>query len=392
MRIGILGGSFDPIHNAHLKLALAAMEEAHLDQVWFMPTAVSYHKGHPLSPNEDRVAMLKAAIAPYPRFFVSLIDIERGGNTYTYETLREVKKRCPDCEPYFIVGEDSLLYMDCWQHAEEIFQNAVILSARRPGSYTETSEEKCRELTERFGARIQLLMMEECDISSHHIRELSEKGKDISGLVPAAVAAYIDEHHLYEPQAPVTPDELKKALQKTLKPTRFAHTLGVADTARAMAPHFGVSPEDAYLAGLLHDCAKYLTDEELYNRCQMAGIPISPAEEKSRFLLHAKLGAYYAKERYHVQNLDILNAVRFHTTGRAAMSSLEEIVYIADYIEPGRKEAPHLDKLRMVAFENLDLTVALIAKNTMEYLQTSDRFIDPASEETYRYYQKFLLP
>ena len=74
------------------------------------------------------------------------------------------------------------------------------------------------------------------------------------------------------------------------------------------------------------------------------------------------------------------------------MSSLEEIVYIADYIEPGRKEAPHLEKLRKVAFENLDLTVALIAKDTMEYLQTSDRFIDPASEETYRYYQKFLLP
>lgn len=390
MKTGLLGGSFDPIHNAHLAMAKAAYEQFGLDEVWFVPSGFSYHKGHQTASSQARCDMIQCAIRDIPHYRLSTVDIDRGGNTYTADTLRILKEEDPSRELYFVLGEDSLFQLENWYHPEQILENAVILAALRPGRYPEGAEEKIRDLKERFRADIRILDMPETDISSTEIRRKLAEGKSVRGLVPDAVADYLEENPVYQELPVPTVKELKKELKKLLSDHRYEHTLGVADTAKKLAEIFGEKKEKAYLAGLLHDCAKHYTEEELLNLCRMACLPVTEAEEASPFLLHAKLGAYYARERYHVQDEDILNAIRYHTTGRPAMSTLEKIVYVADYIEPGRKEAPHLKQIRKMAEQDLNQAVARIAQDTLDYLHKKDRAIDPASAKTLEYYTVYL--
>lgn len=185
-------------------------------------------------------------------------------------------------------------------------------------------------------------------------------------------------------------EQIQEKLQGKLTQKRFAHTIGVRYTSAALAMRYGVSVEDASLAGLLHDCAKCYTDEQLYKRCKKYGIKISKAEQDSRYLLHAKLGAYYAKERYGVDNEEILSAIRYHTTGKAGMTMLESIVFTADYIEPGRKPIPHLDAVRQVAFVDLNEAVYYILHYTLSYLEDGGKRgnnVDKHTLEAYEYYK-----
>jgi len=180
--------------------------------------------------------------------------------------------------------------------------------------------------------------------------------------------------------------KLKKAMKKEQDAKRFEHTLGVEYTAAALAMCYDCELENAQIAGLLHDCAKCLTDEKRLSICEKNGISVTESERRSPFLLHAKVGAYLAKEKYGVKNPDILNAIRNHTTGRKGMSLLEKIVFVADYIEPGRKQAPNLAKIRKLAFVDLDEALLVILEDTLTYLKESGANIDPTTEETWRYY------
>ena len=181
---------------------------------------------------------------------------------------------------------------------------------------------------------------------------------------------------------------IKKSLQKHLKPTRYEHTMGVMYTAAALAMSRGLDPDQALLAGLLHDCGKYGTEEEQLQSCRKNGIVLTEYELKSPALVHAKLGTYYAQHRYGVTDQEILNAIRYHTTGRPDMSELEKIIYLADYIEPGRKEIPNLKQIRQLAFQDLDGAVAKVAGQTLSYLEQQGGCIDPATKETGAYYKR----
>lgn len=183
--------------------------------------------------------------------------------------------------------------------------------------------------------------------------------------------------------------ELKKIrnkLEKELDSKRFEHTLGVAYTAAALAMCHQADAEKALLAGMLHDCAKCMGNDRKIAICEKHHIPISDIERQNPFLLHAKVGSYLAKKEYHVQDEDILNAITNHTTGRPAMSQLEKIIYIADYMEPGRKQAPGLSAIRKLAFQDLDKALLQILKDTLEYLQDMDMPFDPMTQTTYEYY------
>ena len=186
-------------------------------------------------------------------------------------------------------------------------------------------------------------------------------------------------------------EQIQEKLQEKLTQKRFVHTLGVRYTAASLAMRYGVSVEDASLAGVLHDCAKCYTDEQLYKRCKKHGIKISTTEQESRYLLHAKLGAYYAKERYGVNDEGILSAIRYHTTGKPGMTLLEQIVFTADYIEPGRKPLPHLDAVRQMAFIDLNEAVYYILHYTLSYLEDGGKKgnnVDKHTLEAYEYYKK----
>ena len=151
--------------------------------------------------------------------------------------------------------------------------------------------------------------------------------------------------------------KIRKAVQKAQDAKRFEHTLGVEYTAAALAMRYGSDIDSARAAGLLHDCAKCLSDEKRLSICRKNHIPVTEVERKNPFLLHAKAGAYLAREKYGIKDPDILNAIRSHTTGRKNMSLLEKIIFVADYIEPGRKHAPNLTDIRKLAF--LDINRAM---------------------------------
>lgn len=181
--------------------------------------------------------------------------------------------------------------------------------------------------------------------------------------------------------------KLRKEMEKVQAAKRFSHTLGVEFTAAALAMRYQTDLFAAQTAGLLHDCAKCLTDEKLLHICEKHGIPVSEVERRNPFLLHAKAGEYLAREKYGVSDPDILSAIRFHTTGRENMSLLEKIIFIADYIEPGRDQAPELPEIRKLAFTEPDEAVLRILEGTLAHIRKKGCEADPATERTRQYYQ-----
>lgn len=180
--------------------------------------------------------------------------------------------------------------------------------------------------------------------------------------------------------------EIEKQLKKELDKARFTHTIGVMYTAAALAMAHNADMEQALYAGLLHDCAKCIPNDEKITLCEQYEITISDAERKSPFLLHAKLGAYYAKTIYGIEDKDILHAIKVHTTGEPEMNLLDKIIYVADYIEPNRAQAPNLTFIRKLAFEDLDKAMEKILSDTLHYLAEKGGEIDPLTQETYHYF------
>lgn len=182
--------------------------------------------------------------------------------------------------------------------------------------------------------------------------------------------------------------KLQTKLKSKLSASRYQHTLGVAYTCSCLAMKYEEDYTQALIAGLLHDCAKYMSDEEMLDSAKKAKIDISDVEQKMPALLHAKLGAYFAKKKYNVDDELILDAIACHTTGKPAMNTLEKILYISDYIEPGRNKMPRLAEIRKAAFEDLDICLKMILSDTVEYLKNNKSFIDDTTLDTYEYYCK----
>ncbi len=187
--------------------------------------------------------------------------------------------------------------------------------------------------------------------------------------------------------------KIKKYLKKHLTKERYQHTLGVAYTAIAMAMKYNPDTTNAdfikkaELAGLLHDCAKNMDNKKKLRICDKNQIPYTGMEAENTYLLHGKVGAYLAQTKFGIQDEDILNAIIWHTTGRPEMSTLEKIIFIADYIEPSRHPIPDLDLIRKLAFEDLDQAMKKILSNTITYLQHNNKPFDPMTQKTYDSYR-----
>lgn len=182
--------------------------------------------------------------------------------------------------------------------------------------------------------------------------------------------------------------KLRSSVQKVQDEKRFEHTIGVEYTAASLAMRYGVDIKSARIAGILHDCAKCLSDKKQLEICKKNKIAVTDVEKRNPFLLHAKVGAFLAHDKYEVTDENILDAICYHTTGRADMSDLEKIIFIADYIEPGRNKAANLDVIRKTAFEDLNKAMIIILENTLGYLKKSGNEIDPMTEQTLNFYHK----
>jgi len=188
--------------------------------------------------------------------------------------------------------------------------------------------------------------------------------------------------------------KIKKYLKKHLTKERYQHTLGVAYTAAALAMKYNQDTSNtnlvkrAQLAGMLHDCAKCMSDEKKLHICDKNHIPCSHIEAQHPYLLHGKVGAYIARTKFKIHDEDILQAITWHTTGRPNMSLLEKIIFIADYIEPSRKPVPELDLIRKLAFEDIDKTMEKILSNTLKHLKDKNVPVDVMTQTTYEIYKK----
>lgn len=181
--------------------------------------------------------------------------------------------------------------------------------------------------------------------------------------------------------------DIKKNLERQLTPERFEHTLGVSYTAATLAMRYDYDIKKAQLAGLLHDCAKQYSREKLLQDCEKHNISISEVERKHPSLLHAKVGAFQAMRKYHIEDEEIISAILVHTTGKPEMSLLDKIIYVADYIEPGRYKAVHLQEIRKLAFLDLDKALRRILEETITYLEENHMDIDDMSYKAWEYYK-----
>ena len=201
MKIGILGGTFDPIHRGHLQMAVRAHEEYNLDQVWLMPTGHSPHKNESeITSAKHRLAMIRLAIQPYPYMLLSTFETDDPACSYTCRTLRRLHAEYPQEEFYFIMGADSLACLDHWVHPEIICRLAVILAAERDGWDKPQMQQKICEIQSLFPADIRILHGVKERAASRDIRSMLEEGKDVADFIPSDVCSYIQAHGLYTDQ------------------------------------------------------------------------------------------------------------------------------------------------------------------------------------------------
>lgn len=374
MRIGIMGGTLDPVHNGHIQMAQAALERLKLDRVMLLPAGDPPHKAQP-SLKSDRMEMARLAAQNIDGLFACGIEVLRDGTTYTVDTLLELHEKNPNSQWFYIIGADTLDVLDTWRN----FQQVAKLCAFAVFGRADESACKARihQLEDRYGAQIIDMHMNIPNISSTEIRARIASGQSAQELLPKAVDAYIRENGLY--LCSYSQNEIKAMLQADLKPTRYAHTLGVAETALHLAKKCGVEPRRAELAALLHDCAKELSIDQMCALAQRRISDLDALEMESANLLHAPAGAALAAQKYGVRDPEILSAIRKHTLGGDSMNAMDALIYTADFIEPGRADFTGLAQARALAETDIFAAMRKCAQLTNAYVESQGKRPHPRS-------------
>ena len=350
MRIGILGGAFDPIHPGHIALAQAAIEELGLGKLLLVPSGDPPYK-KPIAGRADRLTMTRLAAEGIGGIEVSDIEVTRAGQTYAVDTVKALKKRYQDDELIYIVGSDAASRVGNWKGIDKIKKRCTFACVVRKGAQDAVPE------------GMEVIHADIADISSHAVREDILNGGSGEDVLPVKVRDYIARRGLYIAEIPDA--DIMKDLTEKLKPGRYRHVLGVADTCVELAEIHGAHIGKAYMAGLLHDCAKYMKPEKLLRLADDAG---ADDDEKAVMpVLHAPVGAYRAKTKYGVRDEEVLSAIRKHTVGAEHMSTLDAIVYVADMVEPNRAEFPGLEDARRLARQDIFAAAAMCARLTQSY-------------------------
>lgn len=380
-KLGIMGGTFNPIHSGHIEIARIAREAADLDEVIFLSDGEPPHKAaSTLAPAVSRYNMTVLAVYAQPFFSASDMEIRRSGTTYTVDTLMQLKAGHPCDDIYYIVGADTLYQVEHWSRPHLLGQMCSLVVVPRPGSDAAALKAQAEHVE--VALNIRLILAGECgpEISSTLIRERAGQGEPLQGLVPQPVADYIAQHGLYG--APY--HWMTQKLQRELSLHRFRHTLSVAETAVVLAARFGVNPLQAHLAGLLHDCAKGLDASDLTALIRSGGISADEYEISMPALLHAPAGEALARSQYHISDSAVLSAIRWHTTGRRNMTRLEKVIYLADMIEPERDDYPGLSDIRALAETDLDAAVRRAAARSVDYILERGKKMHPRTLELAR--------
>ena len=382
-RIGIYGGTFNPPHTGHMAAACYAARHLELSELLVIPSCISPHKKLPAgsAEPEQRLAMLQLAFAGEDAITVSDLELRRGSTSYTYETVQQVRKIYPDKELVLFMGTDMFLSFDRWKNPDIILQNASLAVFYRGETDEQSQIAQKKAFFEAQGATVYIVENPVTEISSTDLRRMLVFRCADSFLSPR-VAAYIRRQGLYGTNQDYTNlpiEELEKVVISLLNPNRVAHVLGCRDTAGELAQRYGADVEAARRAGLLHDITKALDGDLQLTLCREYGISLDEFSTQNPKTLHALTGALVA-ERIFGEKPAVVSAIRSHTTGKANMTTLEKIIYVADYMEPNRSFAG-VEQLRTLAYRDLDGAMELGLTMTLELLREQGRQVSPESEQ-----------
>lgn len=331
MRTGVFGGTFNPIHKGHSTLAEYCKRELSLDRVLIIPDYLPPHKqGELLAGGEDRLNMCRLAFEGAEGFEVSDIELRRGGKSYTYETLTSLKELYPDDELFFIVGADMFLTLNTWRKPEIIFEKASIIAVPRDSSGKTELEAFYRSTLKPMGAEAYILDNTVMQVSSGRVRGSISNRALMSEFLDSRVLSYIYEKKLYNST------DYQAVIRPLMGDYRYEHSVNVAKEAVLLARLYGGDADRAYLAGILHDITKEIPKPRQLQIITDGGIILDNVQKNAPKLWHAVSGSVYIRDALGIDDPDVINAVRYHTTGREGMSLLEKIIYIADYTAEGR--------------------------------------------------------
>lgn len=389
MRIGIYGGTFNPIHRGHLTAARAAADALGLEKVLLIPDSLPPHKELPAgsATGEDRLAMCRLTAGEVPGMEVLDLELRRSGPSYTSDTLAELHAQYPDDELWLLMGSDMFLSLQEWHEPERILSLAGIAAFHRTrGDETERFAQQKAYLEQIYGARVALLENPDVvEISSTELRAQLAQGRGRSFLTEA-VYGYVLRRGLYGAHTDLkhlTPEELRPIALSFLKPKRMPHVLGTEHEAAVLARRYGADVTSARIAALLHDCTKKLSMEEQLALCEQYGIALDELERKNLKLLHAKTGAAIARDLFGVSD-EIYWAIYWHTTGKADMTKLEKVIYLADYIEPSR-DFPGVEKLRRAVHTDLEHGLLMALEDSIEEMRQRGNPVHPNTVEARDY-------
>ncbi len=382
-RIGIFGGTFNPPHIGHIHGAKQAFALLKLDKLLLIPDRIAPHKALPegSASAQQRMQMLEIAAAELSYAQICDIELRREGTSYTYLTVQELRKEYPNDQLLLIMGSDMFLSFLTWRNPELIWQDATLAVLCRGDKDEQNAILAQKATLESMGAKVELVPNEITAISSTDLRRMLVFGC-AAPYLPAGVGEFICENALYginDSYKQLPMEQLEEMVISLINPNRVAHVLGCRDTAVDMARHWGADETDAARAGILHDITKALRGDLQLTLCSEYGIVLDDFSLKYPKTLHALTGSLVA-ERIFGENQAVVEAIKHHTTGKADMNLLEKIIYVADYMEPCRN-FPGVEKLRELAYTDLDAALKLGLEMTLELLKKQGNDVSPASRD-----------
>ena len=386
-KIGIFGGSFNPPHLGHVQAARYAALSLGLDRLMLIPSGKTPCKPVPeltASP-EQRLKMLSIAFGSVPIAEVSSMELDRGGESYTWETVQQIREGNPEAELFLLLGTDMFLKFPQWVDADRLCGEVTLVSMNRGEKGEQENLIRAAARIESMGGRTVMLDNPVNPISSSQVRRLlAFEGAD--SFLPEGVLSYIRREKLYYVGADLKNlpmERLEQVVVSLLKANRVKHVLGCRDTAVELAKTWGADQVDAGRAGLLHDITKALDGELQLTLCGAYGKLLDDFSRKYPKTLHALTGSLVAR-RIFGENNAVVSAIEFHTTGKADMSLLEAIIYVADYMEPNR-DFPGVERLRELAYTDIRGALKLGLEMTLEHLKEQGGEVSPASRQALDY-------
>lgn len=385
-RIGIMGGSFNPIHERHVEMAQCAMKEYKLDRVIFLPTGNPPHKHEELAEASHRYEMTRLAIFGLPGMEPSRMELEREGTIYTVDTLTLMKKRMGDAQLFYMIGEDTMVDLPNWRKPDKVFSLCQFIVCCRS-----TEEPKRHPVYEELlqrGAKLRFLSLPPRDVSSTAIRKaLGRRGRT------CRAKPQVMEYILRD--GPVRRSALPAGRCPNVRPApqdadrQAAGTLSAGGMdGRRLAEKHGLNPEQAELAGLLHDCAKCLPLSQQQAIAREHRLLLDKETLQSESILHGYAGAALAESEYGVKDVSVLAAIRCHTTGKVGMLPLDMAVYLADKIEPSRRSYPALEEVRTMAETDLLAATIRSLRSTLDYVAQRGGTTHPATRRALEWLER----